>query len=165
MLHNLFHSLPCTHSGSKSPHPADMTRTTKYVEPIFEYSLPALTNTPSFLLRYLAFFWYHRFNAYTHSLSQKFILSESLISRPVFSLLLPVYLLSSLHFLFLYTYISTYHWYLRICEFFLFLIYKIPLRSLLFWNRHICGYCFYFFFTFLTSYHPFFFIMNRLSFC
>ena len=60
----------------------------------------------------------------------------SLISGPFFSLLLPVYLLSS-PFSSLYsihTYISTYHWYLRICEIFFFLIYKNPLRSFLFFR-------------------------------
>jgi len=73
--------------------------------------------TPSFLSRYLVF-WHHRFNAYTHSLSQKFVFwSLSFWSLFSLSLFLPVYLLSSP---FPFCTPSTYHWYLRICDFFSF---------------------------------------------
>ena len=150
MLHNLFHFLPCTTLGIQTsslcrydPQHTICGTTILWI-PLNKY-------THSFLSRYLVF-WHHRFNACTHSLSQKFILLESLISGPIFSLLLPVYLLSSPQFFFLYsihTYISNYHWYdiLRICVFPPFFSdIQNRLHSLhSFLNRHICEYCFYFF--------------------
>jgi len=140
MLHNLFHSLPCIHtlSGSKSLHSADMTSTTTYVEPpFFEYCLSDMSLNKYTLLSFFLYDTWFFFDivasVLTHIPCHKSSSCWSPVSRPNFYLFLPVYLLSSLHFLFLYSIhicISTYHWYLRICEFFLFLIYKNPLRSL-----------------------------------
>jgi len=142
-----------------------MIRTTTYVEPpFFEYFLPAWyvfwqIHSPSFLLRYLVFFWYHRFNAYTYSLSQKFILLESLVSR--FSLLLPVYLLSSPHSLFLYsthTYISNLSLISTDLRIFPFSDLQKSLTLIAFFETvtfaDIVSNFFYVFF--LTSYNPFF---------
>ena len=153
MLHNLFHSLPCIHSQDSNPLTLQIWPAPQHMWPPFlEYSLPAWyvfeqIHLPSFHDTWY-FFWHHRFNAYTHSLSQKFILLESLISRPVSSLL-PVHLLSSLHFFFFCTaYILAYQPIIDIYGFanFPFFWYtKIPYAHYFSLSRHICGYCFYFF--------------------
>jgi len=169
MLHNLFHSLPCIILGIQisslcryDPHHNICGTTILW---IFSACLMFLKEIHNFLPPFhdTFFFWHH---AYTHSLSQKFILLESLISGPVSSPLLPVYLISSLHFFFLYSihiYISTYLWYLRICEknspFFWYT--KIPhTHCIFFLNHHIFKYCFHF--LRLNNVLPSFFLHHEL---
>lgn len=175
MLHNLFNLSLHILSGSKSltlqiwPAPQYMW------PPFFEYSLPASyvfeqihTFLPSFHNTW--FFWHHRFNAYTHSLwqiSESSCWSLSFFSGPFFSLLLPVYLLSSPFPLFvlhtcLHINLSLISTDLRKFSF-PSMQKSLTLTSFFSLNRHICGYCFLCLYVLITSYHPFFGIMNRLS--
>jgi len=83
MLHNLFHSLPCIHSRDPNfltlqiwPAPQYMwNHHSLNILCLLDMSLNKYTFLPHFYDTW--FFWHHRFNAYTHSLSQKFILLES----------------------------------------------------------------------------------------
>jgi len=114
MLHNLFHSLPCIHSRIQipslcryDPHHNICGTTILWIFSACFICFWTNTHSPSFLLLYLAFLTsslqcLHTFLVLVTKVH--FVgVSHFWPRGPLFFLLLPVYLLSFLHFFFLYS--------------------------------------------------------------
>jgi len=146
-----------------------MTRTTTYVEPpFFEYSLPAWCfwrkYTTSFLPSTILFFFDIMLTHIPCHKSSSCWSPSFLVPFPLPSCQSIWYRLSISFFLYsIHIYISTYLWYLRICEknspFFWYT--KIPhTHCIFFLNHHIFKYCFHF--LRLNNVLPSFFLHHEL---